>query len=270
VAGAAAVLAQGRPELDARALKALLVGATSPVGDGRQVGRLDLEGAVLREVAAEPSTVSFGAIGRGRPTLEQTLTVRNVSTRDLTVRVDAGKAQAGVVVTASRPQLALRAGESTEVRLEANTADLPQDARAVLGAVQLRVDGSYPVRVPWSLASPDPGFDLLSHATLKTTGGRISDATPAVLSLVVGGVGQGAMPEVRPVDELELQLFRNGKLLGVLAKRRELLPGRYTFGLTGRGSGGGRLRRGEYTLRVVARPSDGTRRQVENVSYAIR
>jgi hypothetical protein len=90
-----------------------------------------------------------------------------------------------------------------------------------------------------------------------------------VLSLVVGAVVRGAEPQVRPVDLLQVQLWRNGNFLGVLAKRRELLPGRYTFGLTGRGPGGGRLRRGEYVIRVVARPSDGTRRQAETVAYDV-
>ncbi len=268
VAGAAAVLAEGRPDLGPRALKSLLVGAAIPAQDGH-IGRLDLEAAVLREIATEPATISFGSIGRGRPTLEQTFSIRNVSTRELTVRVDAGGAE-GVVVTSSPDRLRIRAGQSVELTLKANTNDLPGDARAAVGAIVLRVADSAPVRVPWSVAAPDPSFDLLSHATLKTTGGRISDATPAVLSLVVGGVEKGTMPQVRPVDELELQLYRNDKLLGVLAKRRELLPGHYTFGLTGRGPGGGRLRRGDYTLRVVARPSDGTRRQIESVDYVLR
>jgi subtilisin family serine protease len=270
VAGAAAVLAQGRPDLRARDLKGILVGSAATAGDGRQIGRLDLNGAVVREVVAEPSTVTFGSIGRGRPTLERTLTIRNVSTRDLVVRIDTGRVQAGVEVTASRRGLRVRPGAGEDVTLRADTTNLAEDAGSALGAIELHVEGSPTVRVPWSIAAPDPAADLLSHASLKTTGGPISDATPAVLSLVVGGVSSGAMPEVRPVDELELELERNGKLLGVLAKRRELLPGHYTFGLTGRGPSGGRLRRGAYELRIVARPTDGTRRQVESVAYVIR
>ena len=75
---------------------------------------------------------------------------------------------------------------------------------------------------------------------------------------------------MRPLDVLEVQLRRpNGELLGVLARRREVLPGRYTFGLTGRGPEGERLRRGPYVVRVVARPGDGTRQQVEDVPYRV-
>ena len=63
--------------------------------------------------------------------------------------------------------------------------------------------------------------------------------------------------------------MRERRTLGVLARRRELLPGRYTFGLTGRGADGGRLRRGAYVIRVVARSDDGTRRTVESVRYDV-
>ena len=77
------------------------------------------------------------------------------------------------------------------------------------------------------------------------------------------------MPQVRAVSVLEVQLVRARRTLGVLARRRELLPGKYTFGLTGRGPDGGRMRRGAYVIRVVARSDDGTRRTVESVRYDV-
>ena len=97
----------------------------------------------------------------------------------------------------------------------------------------------------------------------------MTDATPAVLSMVVGGIVPGTQPEIRPVDLLQVELLRNRKLLGVLATSRELHPGRYSIGHTGRGPNGGRLRRGDYTVRVVAHPGDGTRRQVASVDYVL-
>ena len=117
---------------------------------------------------------------------------------------------------------------------------------------------------------PGRGVDLISRLTLKTTSARVSDATPAALSLVAGAVTGAPQPQVRAVDELDVQLWRGTTLLGVLARRREVLPGRYTFGLTGRGPEGERLRRGTYEIRVVARPGDGTRRQVESIEYVVR
>ena len=51
---------------------------------------------------------------------------------------------------------------------------------------------------------------------------------------------------------LEIQLRRGDELLGVLARLREVLPGRYAFGLQQGAVRGGRLRRGSYVVQVVA------------------
>jgi hypothetical protein len=134
----------------------------------------------------------------------------------------------------------------------------------------LHVGNSPSVRVPWGLAIPSPAVRLVSGVSLRRSGTSVSDATPDVLSLVAGAVVAAPEPEVRPVEVLEVQLLRGAKLVGILARRRELLPGRYTFGLTGRGPDGGRLRRGAYTVRVVAFPGDGTRRQAVTVPYLVR
>ena len=272
VAGAAAILAEGRPQADAAELAGLLVGSARSAESGAPpgVGSLDLAGAVQQEVTAEPVTISFGAVAHGGPTIDRVLTVRNLSTRRLAVYIQAGHAVDGVTVAPRRRHLRLRAGTSTSVRLQADTSQLVPGAREAVGVVELHVSGSSTVRVPWVLAVPSSKVPLLSRVRLKTTGGHISDATPAVLSMVVGSIVPGAAPEIRPVDLLEVELWRRGKLIGVLAQSRELLPGRYSFGLTGRGPNGGRLRRGDYTIRVVAHPGDGTRRQVLNVDYSLR
>jgi hypothetical protein len=53
-----------------------------------------------------------------------------------------------------------------------------------------------------------------------------------------------------------LQLLRgDGTDLGVLVRLRDLLPGRYAFGLTGRSPAGNVLGRGTYIVRIVAYPS---------------
>jgi hypothetical protein len=43
----------------------------------------------------------------------------------------------------------------------------------------------------------------------------------------------------------------------VLARLRDVLPGRYAYGLTGRGPQGGVLPEGSYVLRLRAYPVDG-------------
>jgi subtilisin family serine protease len=272
-AGAAAVLAEGHPRASAAELAGLLVGSAQPLeSDSTAVGAglLDLRSAVQQEVVAEPSSISFGTRRRAAPELERTFAVRNVSSRPLSVSIDAKDAPVGVSLTVDPSHLRLPAGASDEVVLRADTSALPKDATAATGVLTLRVGGSTSVRLPWGLAIPSPNVRLISRVTLKTNGGRVSDATPDVLGLVAGAVVPAPGPQVRPVDLLAVQLWRGKKLLGVLASRRELLPGRYTFGLTGRGPSGERLRRGSYTIRIVVRPGDGTPMQAVTVPYAVR
>ncbi len=63
--GAAAVLAQARPELDATALKGVLVGTAVPVSRSpvaaQGAGVIDLGAATAAEVIADPAAVGFGA-----------------------------------------------------------------------------------------------------------------------------------------------------------------------------------------------------------------
>jgi hypothetical protein len=64
--------------------------------------------------------------------------------------------------------------------------------------------------------------------------------------------------ETQPVGRLELELWRErGRRLGLLAQLRNLLPGQFLYGLTGRGPGGKKLRPGRYVLRLAAYPTDG-------------
>ena len=41
-------------------------------------------------------------------------------------------------------------------------------------------------------------------------------------------------PQVQPVARLDVELWRGGERLGLLARLRDLLPGRVAIGLTGR------------------------------------
>lgn len=273
-AGAAAILAQGRPRVGAIGLHGLLVGSaqrTDLDAAASGAGLLDLRAAVQQEVAAEPAAVSFGTAPSNTFGIERILRIHNVSTRRLTITIEAAAlAPKGVEITVDPQRLQLRAGRSADVVVRADTRELSEQAGVATGDLVLRASGSPEVHVPWAIAVPDRAVDLLSRLTLRTTGGRVSDATPAVLGFVVGAVTATPDPQVRAVDVLEVQLWRSGTLLGVLAKRRELLPGRYAFGLTGRGAGGARLPAGSYVVRVLARPGDGARKQVESITYQVR
>jgi minor extracellular serine protease Vpr len=270
-AGVAAVLAQGRPSLGARGLHGLLVGSAQradldPTASG--AGLVDLRAAVQQELLAEPPLLSFGAVA-GPLGAERTLRITNVSTRRLSVTVgSAAIAPKGVEITADPQRVRLRPGRSATVVVSANTAELSSEAGAAAGELVLRAGDSPEVHVPWTVAVP-PAVDLVSRLVLRTTGTRVSDATPAALSFVAGSVAAAPDPQVRAVELLEVELWRSGTRVGVLARRRELLPGRYTFGLTGRGPTGERLGGGTFTIRVVAYPGDGTRRQSDTIEFRI-
>jgi subtilisin family serine protease len=276
-AGAAAVLAEGRPGLSAAELRGLLVGSARRTDldvTASGAGLIDLRTAVQHEVASVPAAVSFGSAGSGaefdRFGLERTIEVHNVSTRPLEVRIGtAALAPKGVQITIEPERVRVAPGRSAEVLVRADTRELSAEAGIASGELVLRATASPEVRVPWAVAVPARPVDLLSALRLRRTGPRVSDETPAVLSLVAGAVTATAAPQVRALEELDVQLWRGDTLLGVLARRSELLPGRYRFGLTGRGPNGARLVRGEYVVRVVARTGDGTRRQVEAVPYRV-
>jgi hypothetical protein len=75
-----------------------------------------------------------------------------------------------------------------------------------------------------------------------------------VLTVRVGRVrGAAGALSIEPVSLLEVELLNaSGKRIGVLARLRDLLPGRYSIGLTGRGPSGARLEPGRYAVRLVA------------------
>ena len=271
-AGVAAVVAQGRPGLDARQLHGVLVGSASradldPTASG--AGLVDLRAAVQQELIAEPALVSFGAVA-GPVGAERTIRITNVSTRRVSVSVGVSAiAPKGVEIEVDPQRFRLRPGRSANVVVSANTTALSAEAGAATGELVLRGSDTPEVHVPWTVAVP-PTVDLVSRIRLEKTGTRVSDSTPAALSFVAGSVTAAPDPQVRAIELLEVELRRTDELIGVLARRRELLPGRYTFGLTGRGPTGVRLGRGPFTIRLVAYPGDGTRRQTDAIEYRPR
>ncbi len=273
--GAAAVLAQARPELDAAALKGALVGTAVPVGRSPAAsqggGVVDLGAATAAEVVAEPATVGFGAADEPGWRAVRRIAVRNVSSRRVAVVVAAAaEAIAGVSVTAKPARLRLRAGEQRLVTLTARVSFLPRGLGAIEGRARLEVSGGGRIYVPWAVALPVQGSALIGGLTLSARTFRASDRAPAVLTVQAGQVRDLAgRRQLRPVMQLDVELWRGGERIGLLARLRDVLPGRYAFGLTGRGPRGGTLARGAYRLRVVAHPPDGPA-EAEVVGFRIR
>ena len=273
--GAAAALAQARPELDAAALKGALVGssvrvAASPVS-AQGAGRLDPLAAAAAEVVAEPTTVGFGSADKPGWSAVRRLSLRNVSSRRVTVDVAAAtEAIAGLSVTAAPARLRLEPGASAPVKLTARLTFLPRRVGAIQGRARLEVSGGGRVVVPWAVALPFKGSALIGRVGISARSFRASDRAPAVLTVQAGQVRDLAgRRQLRPLSRLDVELWRGGERLGLVARLRDVLPGRYAFGLTGRGPRGGALAKGPYRLRVLAVPPDGPA-EAETVTFRIR
>jgi subtilisin family serine protease len=263
VAGAAvALLAQARPELDAAGLRGVLVGSARPLRTAARTsqgaGLLDLGAAAATELAAEPSTLAFNRTSSRNWRESQAIVVRNVSTRAVRVRVRGlvdGRPE-GASLTVHPRAFRLQLGKAGKVYVDAAAA---KPGRGLLtGAVTFEVAGRTALTVPWA-AAPGVGEDhLLSSVQLQTASFHPSDSVPSVLSFAAGRLIRGDEGyQVQAVSRLDLELGRVGarKPMGLLARLRHLLPGRYAFGLTGRGPAGKVLHPGRYELELLAYPT---------------
>jgi subtilisin family serine protease len=269
VAGAAALVAQARPDLTASDLKSALVGSGGrllrsglalPV-TAQGGGLVDPTHAATAEIAVQPATLAFGRAQGAEWSTTATLSVRNVSSRPLTLTLglvpDGGAAE--FAFSADPAGLTLEPGAARDVTIgvSANGADPPAGAG---GVIVVSAEGAQPVRVPWAVArrvaeaAPLVGEVQLSHHEFSP-----SDRAPVVLAFRAGRVDQVVDGEmIEPVGLLEVELWSSdGRRLGVLARLRDVLPGRYAFGLTGRGPHGKVLPEGAYVLRLRAHPVDG-------------
>ena len=269
VAGAAAVVADARPGLTPAELRSVLVGsARQLVRDGaadpvtRQGGGVvDAAAAAAAEVAVEPVGLAFGRTSRDGWRVSKTVTIRNLATRQLDIGFGVsrdGWGEPELSFAAAPVNLALRPGTSAEVTLIASAAG-PLEGEAG-GAFVVSPQGSRPIRLPWAVMfRPDKPRPLLSSVALSHTKFAASDAAPAVLAFRAGNVDFDADGHaLEPVERLVVELWRDrGARIGVLVRLHDLLPGRYAFGVTGRGPGGKQLRPGRYVLRVRAEPVAG-------------
>ena len=274
VAGAAALLAQLRPDLSAGDLKSLLVGTADPLAEtsvtAQGGGLVDVAAAAAAELTAEPATLAFGQAGGDGWHATQRLTLHNVSSRRLRVRIGA-TGRGGLEIVARPSVVRLKPGRSSTVVLRARLRGVPPAAGAAEGAVVVRPRSSQPLRVPWAITFGKPMRAALSKVALSVTEFRPSDTTPAVLSFRAGSLVQSPEgPEVQPVARLDVELWRGKQRLGLLARLRDLLPGQLAIGLTGRNPAGERLPHGRYRIELVALPTAGGPETRVPVSFRIK
>jgi hypothetical protein len=163
-----------------------------------------------------------------------------------------------VSFSAQPAHVSLKPGESTSV---AFTVTVTEDlAVGKSGSLVVASEGTRAVRVPWAIGvRPNGSSGLLGQVNLSHWEFEPSRSAPAVLAFRAGRIVSGPAGEtIEPVSVLDVELWTDeGKRLGVLARLRNLLPGRYAFGLTGRDPMGRVLDPGVYVLRLRALPVDG-------------
>ena len=261
VAGSAALLAQARPDLDASALKGLLAGSARQLPResvaAQGAGLLDLGATSAGEIAALPTTLSFGRATRGQGWhATRRLVVRNLSSRRLKVelatdRRDRGGARA-LVFAFAPSRLRIRPHGIATVYVAVRS--LAPMGDPVEGRFTIRPEGSNAIHVPWLITVRPRRDELISSIRLSSHSFQPSDTAPAVLSFQAGRIASGG--QLEPVSLLVLRLRRSdGSRLGILAQLRDLLPGRFAFGLTGRDANGDTLAPGKYRLLVTAYPT---------------
>ena len=272
VAGAGALLAEARPDLDAAALKAALVETAARAGTAERgaPGLVDVPAAAATEIVVDPPSLPLGVpLGSGNQ-VNLDLTVRNVSRRRLEIAVDPASAGSGARLEILPNTLVLAPGQSATLGVFGRVQTLPAAPGGLSGAIRVVPKFAAPFRVRWAIALPVEGKPLLTQLRLSQTTFVPSDANPALLSVVAGRVdGTAAAPQLLPLEELRIDLFHADRLLGTIARVRDLLPGLYAFGLTGRGPRGKQLPPGEYSVRLQATPVTGPD-EVKTIRFHIR
>jgi hypothetical protein len=256
VAGAAALVVQARPSLDAAELASLLIGHAAALGGplaAQGSGLVDVQAALLAQTIALPAVVSVqgGAAG---------LRLLNLSRSAVTLQVGSALAQGGSYagIRLSPATVTLAPGRARRVRLELDVTPT-SGSPAAQGIVDVApVGGGVALQIPWAARFPGRHISLLGRVRLSRRAFSASNVAPAVLAVDAGRLfGPSARPDVRALARLDVELWHGKRKLGLLARLRDVLPGRYTFGLTGRGPDGLVLAHGHYAVEVIAVPVDG-------------
>ncbi|MEU4365590.1 S8 family serine peptidase [Promicromonospora sp. NPDC023987] len=201
VAGAAALLAQARPEQTAAQLRATLIGSAQPLESddaglspsGQGAGKLDVAAAVDQQVTASPDAVSLGLADMGTDRAStRSVVLHNAGDRAVTVRlsVEASDGSTGEAELSER-RLRVPAGRDASVELTVTPA-VGAGAAETSGVVVGKVSDGSSVRVPYAAyvrplqvqASPAPAVgetEVFVHAVMAP------EATPTVVATAPSG-----------------------------------------------------------------------------------
>ena len=279
VAGDAALLAQARPDLDAESLKGVLVGAARPLPNdpvtAQGAGLVDVGGAAATEVTAFPTSLALGRATSANWRTRQQLQVRNVSVRRLRLSLDmevAREGAAAVDFTIRPQQFFLGPGRTINFHLTARVTSAIDGDTPIEGYLVVHPVAGNAIRVPWVITFGPAQRAALNGVHLSARAFRPSDTKPALLSFVAGAVPRSDTgQDVQAVQQVDLELWSpTGGRIGLLARMRDVLPGRYSYGVTGRDPTGAILPSGDYVLKLIAYPTDRSGTTVRTVPFTIK
>ena len=236
-------------------------------------GLLDIGASAAAEFGVDTPSLAFGAADRKNWSSEQKVVVTNLTSRWLRLSVDATQGGgAGLSISATPSRLKLRTGRSAAITLRASIRGNPVSAPPAEGTVSIAsAAGTQPLRIPWTIPFSQPQAPLVTGLSLSMKAFAPSDTTPSVLSFQAGQVLTSGPAQIRPLARLDLELVTAaGTSLGLLVRMRDVLPGRYTLGLTGRDPQGNVLPKGDYRLLLRAVSPDGSRLTRRTVAFTIR
>ena len=239
------------------------------------VGLLDVGSATATEVAVVPASLTFGRAEGRRWRREQTFELRNVSARRLRLKLEVRVVREGAAALdfdIKPERLSLGPGRSARVRVRARVRSPLEGSASAEGIVLVTPLAGREVRMPWTILFGPRTPPTLTSVRLSTRAFAASDASPALLSFVAGSVARsGGALDIRPLSRLDLELWSpGGGRIGTLARLRDVLPGRYSFGVTGRDPTGALLPEGAYQLRLLAYGTDGGRRTTKTIGFTIK
>jgi subtilisin family serine protease len=252
IAGAAALLAEARPALTAPQLASVLAGSA---GAGRQV---DVGASAAVEVAASSTSLGFGNWTNPHWHATRELTIDNVSTRRLVLNLQSlGSRRSENLRFLVKPDhFALSAGHSRKVWISASATE-SLDVAVESGEIVVRPVGAQSLRVPWAIGFTPKPETLIPRATIASASFEPSTKSPTLLTVQVGRVDVSSGLQIQAASRLDVLLYKaDGAYVGLLARERDLLPGTYTFAITGHGPSGMGLAPGRYQLRLVAWPTE--------------
>jgi subtilisin family serine protease len=190
VAGAAAVLKQARPDLDATALKSALMGSAEPTGAdvwSEGAGRITVPGAIAQQVTATPS-VSFGTFTwpHDGESATRTVTYTNAGSDDVTLALatdvtDSADASVADAVTLSTDSVVVPAGSTASV--DVTVADGPGVIGAIGGTLVATGTDGTTVRTPVGWAKEREYVNLTVRAVDRAGEPVTADTWGAAIKL---------------------------------------------------------------------------------------